>query len=212
MPYDRHPVFVLPVRGYAAPVSDHDREKRRSKRLQKQKKKRANASRPARVVGGKSGPGHSVAIGAEWPPGDCFANLNWDEPGTVVHLVVSRTHEDGRAVLGWFTIDRSGLGLVDAGVRGGLRAEHVAGHVGRTSEETSMEFVQISPAIAASLVHDALEHGTAPATASSSEARRLLKDLPLVDLGVPFGAAVPEPSPPPTDGWISGIRRWWSGT
>src|SRR5687768_3146224 len=105
-------------------MSDRDREKRRARRLEKQKKKRATSSRA-----GKDGPKGTAdtARGRSWPTGECFVSDGWDEPGARVHALLTRTSADGASVVAVFGIDRGGPGLVATRARGGLTREQVSG-------------------------------------------------------------------------------------
>ncbi len=105
-------------------MAKKDRDQRRTKRLAKQRKKRANASRPA-LDGQRTGDGPSLKTGLGWPPGDCFASEGYDLPGAQVTLVFTRSHADGRTVATIVEIDRRGTGVTEARVLTTPRADAV---------------------------------------------------------------------------------------
>lgn len=190
--------------------TDKKAQQRRARKLEKQKKKRADASRPAR----SSAPAALAADprqGRGWPAGECWISQDWDTPGATVHAVLSRSHEDGRTVAASFTLDRSGPGLRVARARGGLRPEHVAGESARLSEEHGATMIETSAALVASLVVDARRHGTLADPPGAADALALLDDLPIEPVDPPFGPATHAEDPPKEGGLLSRLARRWLG-
>jgi hypothetical protein len=185
-------------------MQDKQREQRRLKRLQKQKKKREDASRP-----GLGGPTQKVdpAKGVGWDLGECWATLEWDEPGATVDLILTRAREDGVSVAAFFTIDRAGPGLVAAKATGGLRQEHVAGEAARISERTGRQMVATGPGLVAALVDDARERGSNPEPAGFPEAFALLSGVVRSRLDVPFGPPSTEPESADRAGLLGSLRK-----
>ncbi|MEQ1571504.1 MAG: hypothetical protein ABMA64_38105 [Myxococcota bacterium] len=184
-------------------MQDKQREQRRHKRMQKVKGKRAGASRPA-----AGGPTTRIDPdkGREWPPGECYVTLEWDEPGAVVDLVFSRARADGVSVAALFSVDRSGPGLLSASAIGGLRQEHVTGESGRISERTGRAMVGCAPGLVAALIDDAKVNGTNAEPARFTEAYALLDGIPRLELhDAPFGPAVAPP--PPEPGLLESLKK-----
>ena len=187
-------------------MSNRDREKRRAKRLEKTKKKRADASRA-----GKDGPrsaSSDTSRGRSWPTGECFVSEGWDEPGARVHAVLSRVSAEGAAVVASFAIDRSGPGLVSTRARGGLTREQVSGECARVSEEAGgIALLEASAGLVVALVEDARLLGANDDPPGSAEALALLAGIEPQELDVPFGLDTdPGPEPEPT-GWLTGLRK-----
>jgi hypothetical protein len=186
-------------------MQDKDRERRRHKKLEKRRKDRAGASRPA-----ESGPvaAFDPARGRSWPTGECYVSLDWDEPGvSLVDLVFSRAREDGTSVVATFSLDRSGPGLVAARATGGVRQSQVAGESARLSEKSGRAMVACAPSLVAALVEEAQQKGSAPEPAGAARAVALLEGVPRAEIAVPFGPVVEEPAPPPKPGLLAGLRR-----
>lgn len=186
-------------------MQDKDRERRRTRRLEKQKKKRSTVSRPA--AGGPT-VAFDVAKGRTWDTGECYVTQDWDEPGAKIELVFSRSRPDGSSVVATFEIDRSGPGLVAARSFGGLRQDQVVGECARLSERTGRTMVGCAPALIVALVKDARAHGTHADPPGLKDAWGLLDGIDPLDLDVPFGpASATTEAPPAEGGWLQGIRR-----
>jgi hypothetical protein len=186
-------------------MQDKDREKRRTRRLEKQKKKRSTVSRP-----GAGGPTvqFDVAKGRSWDTGECYVSEDWDEPGSKVDLVFSRSRPDGTSVAAVFELDRSGPGLVACRSVGGLRREHVVGECARISDRTGRSMVGCAPALVVALVKDARAHGTRADPPGLKDAYGLLDGIAPLELTVPFGPAETEPATPKAEGgWLQGLRK-----
>jgi hypothetical protein len=186
-------------------MTDKDRERRRIKRLAKQKKKRATASRP-----GTDGPMAriDVAKGREWPTGECYVSDGWDEPGAELELVFSRARpQDGISVMAVFEIDRRGPGIVACRSLGGMRQEQVVGECGRLSERSGRQMVACAPALVAALVDDARKHGSRPDPAGLKDAVGLLAGITPMELPTPFGPETPAETAPTGEGWLGGLRK-----
>ncbi len=186
-------------------MNDNERQKRRAKRLQKQKDKREDRSRAGR---GPADVARDPSQGRTWPVGDCWVSQTWDTPGTRVDAVFSRQHESGAVVLARFTLDRAAKGLVHAEVQGGLRAEHVLGHAGQLGEESGVALVETTASLVAALVRDAVAHGTSGRPTGAKEALDLLSGVDSAQLDVPFG---PPPPPHERGGLVGRISRWFGG-
>lgn len=186
-------------------MNDHERQKRRHKKLQKQREKRETRSRPGR---GPNDAAKDPGQARGWPVGDCWVSQTWDEPGARVDAVFSRVHANGAAVVARFTLDRSGPGLVRAEVRSGLRAEHVTAHAGQLGEESGTPLVETTSDVVAALVRDAVAHGQAARPDGADAALDLLSGISEAALDVPFGPAAPKPERGGVVGWIS---RWFGG-
>ena len=168
-------------------MQDKHRKQRQAKRAQRNKRKRANASRPG--VGGpiaRVSAGGSVAKGRTWPVGECYVSEGYDEPGASVDLVFSRSRPEGSAVIATFAIDRSGAGLRSARAIGGVRKEHVAGECGNLSERSGRAMVGCAPGLVAALVDDAIANGEGGEDAAA-DALSLLEGVERLELPVPFG-------------------------
>lgn len=187
-------------------MNDNERQKRRSKKLQKQKDKREHRSRAGRSPADVA---RAPAQGKAWPVGDCWVSQTWDQPGTRVDAVFSRVDPGGSAVVAVFTMDRSGPGLLEARAIGGLRTEHVLGHAGRLGEASGTALIETTGGLVAALVKDAVANGTQPLPKGWDEASELLAGLEPVPLEVPFGPAPPKQER--SGGLIGAISRWFGG-
>ena len=185
-------------------MQDKDRERRRTKRLEKQKKKRSTVSRPA---AGSPGASFDAAKGRSWEPGECYVSEGADEPGARVELVFSRSRPDGVSVVSTFELDRSGPGLLAARSAGGVRQDQIVGECARISERTGRSMVGCSPALVAAYVNDARAHGTNPDPPGLKDALGLLEGIAPAVLQVPFGPEADAPLPPDREGWIGGLKR-----
>lgn len=187
-------------------MTDKKAQQRRGRRLEKQKKKRADASRPARGTA-PSAVAADPRPARDWPLGECWLSDGWDEPGARVHAVLSRTHADGRTAVAVFELDRSGPGLVSARARGGLRPEHVAGESSRLSQEFGVTMLETSPALVASLVADARVAGAADDPPGSSDALALLAGVATEPVQPAFGPAEAAETKAPREGLLARLSR-----
>ncbi|MCB9684261.1 MAG: hypothetical protein H6738_00060 [Alphaproteobacteria bacterium] len=183
-------------------MGDRDRDQRRAKKLAKQKKRRANASRPARSPADVA---RDPSQGQHWPVGECWVSQDWDQPGARLAVILSRVSEGGAAVVAAFTLDRSGPGVVTAEAIGGLRSVHVQGQAARLSEQLGSPMMEVAPGLAAELVRDAALNGEGELPDGWEEASALLSGIGAIDIGVPFG---PEAQEPPKPGLLQRMRSW----
>lgn len=190
-----------------------DRQKRRAKKLARQKKKRARASRP----GGDVGPVLQRTDGSEgrtWSVGECFVSEDWHEQGARVHAVVSR-EKGGRAVAAFFEIDLAERGVIDVRTLGGLTPDHVRGECGRISEETGDALVTCAPALVAHIVHAARAFGAERGHAQPSGLPGALALLGGIDPeDTPFEVELGRPDSDDDDagdGWFSSLKKRWLG-
>ncbi len=173
-------------------MADKDRQQRRAKKLARQKKCRAQVARPARDSPGAGSAAPSFKEGLDWPPGDCFLTTGWDEPGAVAHAVFVRSHDDGRSVAAFVTIDRSGPGVREARLATLPSEGAVLAECGRISEtEGELGFHGAPPSLVAGLLRDAAEHGEAPLPEAWSRVRALMAGVSADALDVPFGQGPP---------------------
>lgn len=174
-------------------MANKDRDQRRAKRLAKQRKKRAHASRPARDSRSPAAsPSFSTGLG--WPPGDCFAAEGYDQPGAELFVVFSRSHADGRTLATIAQIDRRGPGLIDARVLTAPSGDAVLAECGRISEEHGVALQGVPPEVVAGLLHDAVAHGEAPRPEAWSRIEAMLEGIEDMPPDAPFGPA-PEVEP-----------------
>ncbi len=181
--------------------SDHD--KRRQKRLQKQRLKRkgkGRAGRDQRTPGRASG---DPRQGLVWPPGPCWLSDGWHERGVTVHVVLSRVHEDGRAIAGVCTVELHSAGTTDAKLVGGLSGDQLHGLAARVSEDhDGVAMVEVSPAQAAAVLVAGVS--LAPEGPLAKLCRDLVGDLDPADAPLDVWTGKPEPpAAKPPDGWFS---------
>lgn len=186
-------------------MGDREREIRRAKKLAKQKKRRADVSRPARSA---TDVARDPSRGRAWPVGECWVTQGWDVPAAKVTVLVSRVDAGGSAVVAVFSLDRSGPGVVGVETLGGLRDVHVQGHVGRLSEASGEAMMEVAPGLAAELVRDAALNGTGELPEGWDDASAMLAGIASIDLGVPFG---PELEEAPKPGLLGRVRSWFGG-
>ncbi|MCA9492530.1 MAG: hypothetical protein KC621_21500 [Myxococcales bacterium] len=183
-------------------MGDRERDQRRAKKLAKQKKRRSNASRPARSPADVA---RDPSQGLHWPAGECWVSQDWDQPGARLAVVLSRVGEGGAAVVAAFTLDRSGPGVLSAKAIGGLRTVHVQGQAAKLSEELGTAMMEVAPGLAAELVRDAALNGAGELPEGWEEASSLLAGIAPIDIGVPFG---PEEAEAPKPGLLERMRSW----
>ena len=184
-------------------MSDRERDKRRQKKLARDKEKRRGNSRPGRDSGGRSAPAPpDPRRGFGWPVGPCWASQGWEERGATALVVFTRAADDA-AVTGTFAVDLAGAGLQSVELLS-VPANQVLGLAAMRSERSGFTLVEVEPSQAAAIILAAAALGGDASAATT--ARALIGDIdprgaPLEVLTGPAEG----PPPPPTEGWLS---RW----
>lgn len=186
-------------------MASKDRQQRRTKRLARQRKKRANASRPARF-GPTTGSLPNLKSAVSWPPGDCYVSDGWDAPGAHSHMVFVRSHQDGRSVAAFVEIDRSGPGVLSARVDSFPTTDSVLAECIRISEASDeLAFRGAPPGMVAGAIADAQAHGEAELPQAWPKVEALLGDVEPAEMDVAFG---PAPDVKQTSGLLDRLFRY----
>lgn len=188
------------------------KERRRSKKLEKQRKKREDAqrSRGSRKPVGTRG---TVALdeAVDWPVSECWIGEPWHETGARVHAVFTRRHDDGRVAIAAFEVDLADQGVIEARATAGVSEGAVQGEVARRSEEHAM--VEASPSLVVTLVDAARRHGSSRGHAQPADLDRvtiLFGDIEADDArhGIRCGSPdAPEEAPPARPGILATLKR-----
>lgn len=175
-------------------------DKRRQKKLARQKKRRDGRSRAARDQPAGTPRQVAPSQAAHWPPGPCYLSDAWYDRGATVDVIVSRVHGEGDAIAVVAEVDLASEGVRSASVRQGLRGEHLPGEAARTSETTGRAMIEVTPAQAVAVLRAAADLG-----GELPEPVRVLldgidpDDAPLeVLVGAPDAPDAPKP-----EGWFS---------
>jgi hypothetical protein len=184
-------------------MSNQDREKRRQKKLQKQRLKRKGKSRPGRdqTTPGRAGGDPKTGLG--WPAGPCWLSDGWHERGATVQVVMTRVHESGRAIAGLCTVDLRSEGTTEAKLVGGLSADQLAGVAARVSEDhEQVVMLEVSPAQAAAVLVAGVS--LSPDGKEAALCRDLIGDLDPADAPLDVLTGKPDAPPPEQpEGWFS---------
>lgn len=193
-------------------MAKNDREKRRQKKLQKQKLKRKGKSRPGRDQRTQGRSGGDPRTGLGWPPGPCWLSDGWHERGASVQVVLTRVHDDGRAIAGMVTVDLSGAGASDGKLVGALTADQLPSVAVRMSEDHGdASMLEVSPAQAAAVLVAAVSLN--PEGKDAKLCRDLIGDLDPADTPLDVLTGKPEaPAPKQQDGWFSRLVEKIVGT
>lgn len=187
-------------------MAKHDRQQRRTKRMAKHKKRRANSSRPSRDPSNvQAGPPPSTRGAVSWPLGDCMMSLGYDEPGAELTAVVTRVHGDGRAIAAFVELDRAQAGITDIRIKGYASLDHVYGECGALSERNDQTIVGAPAGLVVGLIVDAHEHGDARPQGWDKLAE-LIEDVEPLEADPPFGPG--EKKKQPQGGWLDRLFRW----
>lgn len=184
-------------------MSDRDREKRRRKKLAKQKIKRKDKSRPGRDLRPSATGPADARRGLEWPPGPCWLSDGWHERGATVHVVLTRVESSGAAIAGLFEVDLHRDGVRDAKLAGGLSEANLPGVAANISEaHAGITMVEVPAAQAAAvLVAGVSLRAEGPGAVA---AREILGDLDPADAPIDILTGAPDaPRPPRPEGWFS---------
>lgn len=174
-------------------------DRRRQRKLAKQKKKRQTRSRAGRdqaTGGGKGDPRR----GLSWPVDACYASDNWHEQGAEVDVLIGRVSEAGQAIAGTFRVDLRSEGVREGTLRGGLRSDQLSGVAAALSEQGDHAMVDLTPVQAAAIVRAAEALGVHP------DARPALAILDGIAGEAPIEVLTGEPQAPRApkpEGWFS---------
>jgi hypothetical protein len=184
-------------------MSNKDREKRRQKKLEKQRLKRKGMGRPGRDLRTPGRSGGDATVGLAWPPGPCWLSDGWHERGATVHAVLTRVQDDGRAIAGVFTVDLQREGATAAQLLGGLSSDQLPGVAARVSEDhEGIAMVEVSPAQAAALLVAGIS--LRPTGAEADLCRSMVGELDPADAPLDVLTGKPDAAPPPKkEGWFS---------
>jgi len=184
-----------------------DRQQRRAKRLAKHKKRRSNVSRPSQDPGSvQAAPPPSTRSAASWPLGDCLVSQNYDEPSAELTAVVTRVHEDGRAIAAFVDLDRAEEGIRSIRIKGYPSIDNVYGECAALSDKSDRAIMGAPAPLVIGLVVDAKAHGSA-APLGWDKLEELIEDVEPMDADPPFGAP-PTGSTKPKGGWLDRFFRW----
>jgi len=184
-------------------MSKKDREKRRQKKLHKQRLKRKGKGRPGRDLRTPGRAGGDPSVGLGWPAGPCWLSDGWHERGATVQVVMSRVHDDGRAIAGRFTVELHQAGTTAAHLVGGLSSDQLPGVAARVSEDHGgIAMVEVSPAQAAAVLVAGVS--LRPEGKEADLCRQLVGELDPADAPLDVLTGRPEAPPPPQEeGWFS---------
>jgi len=184
-------------------MANNDRDKRRQKKLQKHRLKRKGKSRPGRDQRTPGRAGGDPRQGLVWPAGPCWLSDGWHERGATVHVVLTRVHDDGRAIAGVCTVELHSAGTTDAKLVGALAGDQLHGLAARVSEDHEQAtMVEVSPAQAAAVLVAGVS--LCPEGTLANLCRDLVGDLDPADAPLDVLTGKPDaPAPKRPEGWFS---------
>ncbi|MEN0065638.1 MAG: hypothetical protein AAGA48_26085 [Myxococcota bacterium] len=182
-------------------------EQRRTKRLAKQKKRRANASRPSKDPGSMvAAPPPSTSGASQWPLGDCLVSERYDQPSAELTAVVTRVHPDGRAMAAFVELDRATEGIRSIKLQGFPSLDNVYGECANRSERSDQAIIGAPSGIVAGLIVDAYENGSNRRPAGWDKLEQLLHDIEPLEARPAFGE--PPVDKPKGGGLLDRLFRW----
>ena len=136
-------------------------DRARQKKLEKQKKKRAQHAAAARgpTKGRSEAQKMLLARAAHAPAGDAWASVEWRENApALVTVVVTRKLPDGSLVAGVALVDRTSLGIKNGQLRGPLRGREVDAFIGQLGRINPRGMEVVSERTARSILHHAVAY------------------------------------------------------
>ena len=136
-------------------------DRARQKKLEKQKKKRADAkARQGRSArSGSEALRALVSRAATSPPGEAWASTEWrEETPALVTVVVSRKLPDGALVCAIALVDRTSVGIKNGHVRGPLRGKEVDAMLAQLGRINPKGMESVDDRTARSILHHAVRY------------------------------------------------------
>jgi len=189
-----------------------DREKRQQKKKEKQRLKRKGKGRPGRDQRTQGRSGGDPRAGLGWPPGPCWLSDGWHERGATVQVVLTRVHEDGRAIAGMVSVDLRSEGASGGKLVGGLSVDQLPSVAVRMSEDhDKVAMLEVSPAQAAAVLVAAVSLN--PEGKDAKLCRDLVGELDPADAPLDVLTGKPDAPPPKKEeGWFSRLVEKIVGT
>lgn len=136
-------------------------DRARQKKLQKQKKKRAEHAAAGRgpSKGRSEAQKMLLARAAHAPPGEAWASVEWRESApSLVTVVVTRKLPDGSLVAGVALVDRTSLGIKNGQLRGPMRRPEVDAFIAQLGKINPRGMEAVSERTARSILHHAVAY------------------------------------------------------